>query len=191
MTKLAWTRVDSRFDLPNRGTERVFEVKDAAYWIKKLGLSVHPEGGYFVQTFKSAEMIQGAGLPDRYGGPRAFASFIYYLLESNDFSCLHRLKSDEVWHYYAGSSLTLFIIDERGNLLQKKLGNDPEKGQSFQVFIRHGHWFGAIVDDSGSFTLAGCTVAPGFEYEDFKLGNRRELVELFPEHRFIIERLTR
>jgi uncharacterized protein len=166
-------------------------VKDADYWIKKLGLSEHPEGGYFVEAFKSDELIHGAGLPARYDGPRALASLIYYLLRSNEFSCFHRLKSDEIWHYYAGSSLTLFIIDDGGNLLQKKLGDDPEKGQAFQVLIRHGNWFGAIVDDPGSYTLAGCMVAPGFEYGDFQLGDRRELVELFPEHRFIIERLTR
>lgn len=119
------------------------------------------------------------------------ATAIYFLLPGDQFSALHRLRSDEVWHFYAGSSLTLHIIDPQGCLTQKKLGTNPDKGESFQVVVEAGCWFGATVDDPQGYALVGCTVAPGFEFEDFELGNRQQLLEQYPQHRELIERLTR
>lgn len=163
---------------------------DGAYWIEKLCLSKHPEGGFYLQTYRSHEQIRGDHLPKRYKGSRVFGSAIYYLLEGSEFSAFHRIQSDEVWHFYSGSSLSLFIIDKSEQLFQRKLGRDLEDGESFQVVVPAGSWFGALVNDPASYSLVGCTVSPGFEFADFELGRRDQLLETFPAHRSIIERLT-
>ncbi len=161
------------------------------YWIDKLNLQPHPEGGYYREVYRSAEYIPQSGLPERYEKAHVFATSIFFLLPGTDFSALHRLRSDEIWHFYAGSALTITMIDQEGNLEQTVLGNNPEKGESLQAVIPHGVWFGARVNDAEGFALAGCTVAPGFEFEDFELGNRRKLLAEFPQHSEIIKRLTR
>lgn len=167
--------------------------KNAQYWIEKLGLSPHVEGGYWAQTYRSEERIAGVHLPERFAGARVFSSAIYYLLHGDEFSALHRIKSDELWHFYAGSSLTLFELDDRGNLMETKLGRHLERGERPQAAIRAGRWFGAAleVDALPSYSLVGCTVSPGFEYEDFELGERRTLIAQYPQHHALIERLTR
>jgi uncharacterized protein len=165
--------------------------RDAKYWIEKLGMQAHPEGGYYRETFRSADEIQTAGLPARFGGPRACSTAIYFLLESGQFSALHRIQSEEVWHHYTGSGVTIHVIGRDGRLRTHALGPDPETGEAFQVAISAGEWFGATVDDAASFALVGCTVAPGFCFEDFQLGERAALVEQYPELRETIERLTR
>jgi len=164
--------------------------RDAVYWIDALQLSRHPEGGYFRRTYEARERIAREHLPERFGGPRLFATAIHYLLPGHEVSRFHRLKADEIWHFYAGSALTLYVIDDSGTLLRWKLGADPERGERFQISILGGCWFGAIVDDPASFSLLGCTVAPGFEYEDFELGDRESLLAAYPEHHWIIEKLT-
>jgi len=164
--------------------------RDAAYWIEALQLSRHPEGGYFRRTYEARERIAKEHLPERFRGPRLFATAIYYLLPGHEVSCFHRLKSDETWHFHTGSALTIYVLDESETLLQRRLGADHERGESFQVPIPGGCWFGAIVDDPASYSLVGCTVAPGFEYEDFELGDRESLLAAYPKHRWIIEKLT-
>ena len=99
-------------------------MKDARYWIEKLQLARHPEGGYFRETYRSDEVISAAGLPARFGGPRAFSTAIYFLLPANEYSALHRIKSDEVWHFYAGRTLTVHIIEPGGAYRQIQLGGD-------------------------------------------------------------------
>ncbi len=160
-------------------------MKPARHWIEKLFLVKHPEGGYYRETYRAAESIPQNGLPPRFSGLRAFSTAIYFLLPSGECSALHRIKSDEVWHFYAGNSLTIHVIDERGTYTQIKLGGD-----SFQAVVPAGCWFGATVDGPGSYALAGCTVAPGFDFADFELANRADLVALYPQHRAIIERLA-
>ncbi len=164
--------------------------RDADYWIERLELAEHPEGGYFRQVYKSREQVSGDCLSGRYGGPRSLSSCIYYLLKGSQFSALHRLKSDEIWHFHAGSPLTLFVIDRDGVLTRRKLGTDPDGGEAFHGVIKAGGWFGATVDDPRSYSLVGCTVAPGFEYDDFELGGRDELLRRYPLHADVIERLT-
>ncbi len=166
-------------------------TRDAAYWIEKLHLAEHPEGGFFVRTYQAREVMGVECLPDRFPGARPFASSIYYLLKGDQFSGLHRIKSDEIWHFYEGSPLTIYVIDTAGGLIQMRLGRDYDAGERFQAVVRAGCWFGATVDDPGSYCLVGCTVAPGFEYEDFELGEQRELIEQYPQHRSIIMKLTR
>ncbi len=165
--------------------------RSADYWIEKLGLSEHPEGGYFARTYSSRERIAGEHLPERFGGSRAIASAIYYLLKGDRPSAFHRIKSDEMWHFYEGSSLTLHVIGHDGRWAQIHLGRDFERGEKHQALVKAGCWFGAIVDDPRSYALTGCTVAPGFEYEDMELADRAELIGQFPQHRAIIEKLTR
>ena len=166
---------------------------DADYWINKLGLEKHPEGGYFKEVYRSRELIPQNALPDRYGGPRSFGTSIYFLLRGQEVSKLHRIKSDELWHYYTGSSLTVHVLDldPQGVYTTERLGGEPEKGEVFQTKIDAGCWFGASVDDSESFSLVGCTVSPGFDFDDFELGDREELLRLYPVHTSVIERFAK
>jgi uncharacterized protein len=165
-------------------------VKNADYWIHSLGLSAHPEGGYFREVYRSQESIQKDGLPDRYSGGRSFATSIYFLLKGHEHSRLHRIKSDETWHFYEGSSLTLFVLSPVGRLRRHVLGSNLDKGEQFQFTVPANHWFGATVNDPVSFTLAGCSVSPGFDFDDFEMGDADKLGEEFPQHRALIEQLA-
>lgn len=164
---------------------------DAAYWVAYLRLRPHPEGGYFAETYRSQEMIGPGKVPGRFSGSRCFSTAIYYLLQGDDFSAFHRLRADEVWHFYAGGGLVLHAIDGHGRLATHHLGCDPALGQVPQVWVPWGTWLAARPLDRASYALVGCTVAPGFEFEDFELARRDQLVRLFPRHRDLIVSLTR
>lgn len=166
-------------------------TEEARYWIDKLDLVRHPEGGYYVRTYFAREWIEKDHLPQRFSGSRPFSTAIYYLLPGDEFSAFHRLHSDEMWHFYTGSPLTLYILETDGRLLEKTLGSDMERGESFQVLIEAGCWFAATVDDVATYTLVGCTVAPGFAYEDYELAHRDALMTQYPQHSELIRRLTR
>ena len=165
--------------------------KEAKYWIEKLQLEEHPEGGYFRQTYRSEVSIAREALPAGFGGARAASTAIYFLLEEENFSAFHRLRSDEVWHFYAGDPLVVHVIEPEGNYSSILLGCDLEAGQVLQGVVRAGCWFASHVADWNSFSVVGCTVAPGFEFDDFELGKRAELVATYPQHRELIQRLTR
>lgn len=160
----------------------------AAYLIEKLGLKKHPEGGYFKETYRSAETIQQPHLPARYGGARSFATAIYYLLEGEEFSAFHMIASDETWHFYTGNPVTLVMIDQQGNLFQQRLGNNIDKGETFQYTIPANTWLAAALDDKVGFCLVGCTVAPGFDFQDFELAEKSLLLQKFPQHQSLINR---
>ena len=162
----------------------------AQYWIKKLNLQKHPEGGYFSEVYRSGEEIKKENLPARYSGARNHSTSIYFLLTSNEFSAFHRIKSDEIWHFYSGQAVTLHMIDEKANYSSVKLGSNPDNGEVFQFTIPHGMWFAASIDARDSYALVGCTVSPGFHYNDFELGKREDLVRLFPEHEKIIKEFS-
>jgi uncharacterized protein len=166
-------------------------MKTASYWIQQLNLQSHPEGGYFAETYRSAESISASHLPARYGGERVFSTGIYFLLESGQFSALHRIQSDEMWHFYAGSRLTVYVIHPNGTSQEIYLGSNPEAGEVFQAVVPAGSWFGASVSVPGSYALVGCTVAPGFDFADFELADRMALRQQYPEHQSLIDRLTR
>ena len=165
--------------------------KKANKYIKKLQLKPHPEGGYYKELYRAGELILPDHLPVRYKSSRNFSTSIYFLLEGNQVSTFHRLKSDELWHFYDGSTLIIYIIEEGGELKKIKLGRNMNNGENFQIQIKNNNWFGAELLDKSSFALIGCTVSPGFEFEDFEMGDKIELTKRYPEHKDIIFKLTR
>jgi predicted cupin superfamily sugar epimerase len=166
-------------------------MKTAAYWIVNLQLSRHPEGGYYREIYRSIEIIPSVFLAERYQSPRNFSTSIYFLLEGHDFSAFHRLKSDEIWHFYEGSSLEIIMIDKSGNLNLQLAGSNFEAGEKHQVIVQSDTWFAARVKDKTLYSLVGCTVAPGFDFTDFELGEQEKLLQLFPQHEVLIRELTR
>ncbi|MBC7849585.1 MAG: cupin domain-containing protein [Chitinophagaceae bacterium] len=164
-------------------------MKDAHYWIKHLDLTKHVEGGCFSEVYRSP-LMTNESFPD-FESPRNIATTIYFLLEHPDFSAFHKIKSDEIWHFYAGDGLLVHEINMAGVLTTHQLGPDPDKGERFQCVITAGNWFASEVIDGGRFALAGCTVSPGFDFRDFALADRSELSETFNQHSNLIERLTR
>lgn len=160
------------------------------YWIEKLKLSKHPEGGYFREVYRSNEFISKKHLPARYSSFRSFSTSIFFLLKSDEFSAFHRLKSDEIWHFYDGSALLLYVIDTKGRLMKIKVGRNPDNDETLQIVIPKGFWFAAEVVDKNSFSLIGCTVSPGFDFEDFELGSKKYLIAKYPQHKVLIDRLT-
>lgn len=159
-------------------------MPEAREWIARLGLERHPEGGFYRETYRSpARMGEG--------DPRAVCTAIVYLLEGGDFSALHRIRSDEMWHFHDGAPLRLHLLGPQGRYRTVLLGRDVSAGHLPQAVVPAGVWFGATVEDPRSFSLVGCTVAPGFEFEDLQIGDRNRLLLEYPEHRELIVRLTR
>ncbi len=161
--------------------------EDAAYWIRELQLSPHPEGGYYRVTYTSQLKIAQGALPAGFHGDRAASTAIYFLLAGEDFSAFHRIAGDEMWHFYAGSGLQIIVIDPGGGLSELRLDGVG----AFQAVVPGGCWFASRVADGVGFALVGCTVAPGFDFADFELAEREELVAVYPQHRTLIEQLTR
>lgn len=162
----------------------------AAYYVEALRMKPHPEGGYFAETYRSAETIPQAALPDRFRGERVFSTAIYFLLEKQHISALHRIQADEVWHFYAGGPLEVFVIDEAGELTVIRLGSNVGQGEVFQAVVPADTWFGSKPADGSDFSLVGCTVAPGFDFADFEMADRSTLLAAFPQHSTIINQLT-
>ena len=154
--------------------------------IDRLELAPHPEGGWFRETYRAPESVGAAALPRRFGGERSHSTAIYFLLEAGQCSHLHRIRSDEVWHFYAGDPLDVVEIDAAGGLKVMRLG----AGLVYQHVVPAGAWFGAAPAEGGRFALVGCTVAPGFDFADFELAQRDALLAEYPGHRDWIARLT-
>ncbi len=165
-------------------------MRSSSYWISRLSLHAHPEGGYFRETYRASESIDKESLPNRFDGQRTFSTAIYFLLESQQFSHFHRIKSDELWHFHDGTPLNIYVLRSNG-LVRHILGLDVEKGESPQVVVPANCWFGACTELSDSYTLASCTVAPGFDFADFEMAERRNLLREFPDHEETITKLTR
>jgi predicted cupin superfamily sugar epimerase len=163
---------------------------DAAEWIEALQLERHPEGGYYRQTYVSPDVLLQTSLPNRFKGNRAASTAIYFLLSGSDFSALHRIQSDEIWHFYAGTGVLLHIIHPDGHYEMIRLGPDIRSGQTFQAVAPFGSWFGACLEKPEGFALVGCTVAPGFDFSDFELADREELTRAYPQHTTLIHQLT-
>lgn len=142
----------------------------------------HPEGGYYRETYKSTGTITELN--------RSYATAIYFLLLEDKFSAFHRIKSDEMWHFYAGDSLDVFVLNEQGDINQIRLGPDAEAGQTFQAVVPAGRWFASRLAEPASYALVGCTVSPGFDFRDFEMADRARLTAQYPQHTALIESLT-
>lgn len=149
------------------------------------------EGGYYAETYVSDEIIPKDALPERYSSDRRACSAIYYLITPDTFSALHRLKSVEIFHFYMGDPVTMLQLHPDGSSEIIALGHDLERGERPQVVVPHGVWQGAFLNDGGEFALMGTTMSPGFDWDDFELGNRRQLIEQYPDREDLIIRLTR
>jgi hypothetical protein len=180
-------------------------ARGAAYWIDRLDLEPHPEGGYFREVYRGDDTLSEAALPERFDGPRNTAALIHFLLPAGAFSALHRIRQDELWHFLAGDPVTLFALAPDGTRTDTTLGRDLDAGQQLQAAVPAGRWFGAALaggpaEDTGDpageakgepFALVGCTTAPAFDFDDFEMADRAALAERFPEHRALVRRLTR
>lgn len=155
-------------------------MESAKYWIEKLQLQKHPEGGWFKEIYRSDEVILADALPTGFSGSRSISTSIYYLLEGEDFSAFHRIKSDEIWHFYTGTSAIGIISVEEGKIKKQLLGDHPHENRCFQIVVPKNTWFAARLVNKQGFALAGCTVSPGFHFDDFEMANQ-ELIEQFPE----------
>lgn len=175
----------------NRKRIKMRNDKDAGFWIRHLRLEPHPEGGYFREVYRSDESVSAIALPERFPDSRNFSTSIYYLLNSGEFSSFHRIKSDEIWHFYDGSEILIHMISPGGDYKRILLGRNAEEGSYLQYAIPFGCWFSAEVKDTDAYALAGCTVAPGFNFADFEMGSKEKLLQLFPHNSEIISRLTR
>jgi predicted cupin superfamily sugar epimerase len=159
--------------------------------IRSLNLQPHPkEGGFFRETYRADERWPAAALPARYTGDRHASTAIYYLLKPGTFSALHRLQTDEVFHYYLGSPVRMLQLLPDGTGRTVVLGPDILAGQAVQVVVPAGVWQGSLLEPGGDFALLGCTVAPGFEYVDYEGGARDRLVAQYPAFAELITQLT-
>ena len=162
----------------------------AADVIRQLNLQPHPkEGGYFRETYRAAESLPAETLAARYGAARSTSTAIYYLLTPNTYSALHRLQSDEVFHFYGGGAVEMLQLFPDGSGRTVVLG-DLASGGHPQVVVPRGVWQGSVLRQGGEFALLGCTVAPGFDYADYESGRREILVAQYPQFADLIRRLT-
>jgi len=177
---------------------------DAEFIIKKLELEKHiHEGGYFKESYRSPDMISNNKFhnkkhehkiseektyPEKI---RPASTLIYYLLVGTQYSAIHRVKSDEIWHFYLGSPVIIHIINEERISQRVQLGNNLEKDENLHYVVTKDTWFCAEINNKTSFALMGCTVSPGFDFEDFELGNRDKLLLQYPYHKDLIERFTK
>jgi len=157
-----------------------------------LGLAPHPvEGGYFAETYRSPDQIPAAALPSRYGGARAAGTAIYYLLTPDTFSAMHRLASDEIFHFYLGDPVEMLQLRPDGSHHVVLIGPDLEAGERPQVIVPRDVWQGARLRPGGRYALLGTTVAPGFDYADYETGQRPHLLATHPGAKERITALTR
>jgi hypothetical protein len=158
---------------------------EARALVEALGLAPHPEGGFFRETFRAPAIVASSGRPWR-----AASTAIYFLLPEGSFSAFHRVSSDEVWHFYDGAPLELHTLDEAGEHQVARLGRDLARGERPQLVVPAGV-LQAAVPLGGPYTLVGCTVAPGFDFADFELPPRADLLARFPGHADVVRSLTR
>ena len=158
--------------------------------VKNLNLTAHPEGGYYKENYRSEGLINPNSLWKGVKGNRNYSTGIYFLLEKMQFSGFHKIKQDEMWHYYMGSTLLLHMIKKNGDYKIIKIGKHIEKGEFLQYVVPANTWFASEVMDKKDFVLCGCTVSPGFDFKDFLMPSRNELTNLYPKHTKAINSLT-
>ena len=164
----------------------------AQHIIELLGLQPHPtEGGYYRETYRSEETIPSDALPKRYSQSKSFGTAIYYLLIPHTCSLIHRLPTDELFHFYLGNPVIMLML--RPDLTSEvlTLGHDLDHGHQTQVVVPRDTWQGSLLSEGGTFSLLGTTMAPGFDFSDYEYGNRDALTGYYPERTELIQRLTK
>lgn len=161
----------------------------ADYFIKNLNMIAHPEGGFYKEIYASEENITSKELKIDFEDTRILWTSIYFLLRDGEVSNFHRLKSDEMWYYHSGSPLTIYMISPNGELVTEQLGLDIENGEKPQVLVPKDYIFGSAMNNTG-YALVGCMVAPGFEFRDFELFTRKDLLQRYPDYEQTIYKLT-
>lgn len=166
-------------------------MTDAERIIKLYNMKPLPgEGGYYVENYRSKETVEKASLPGRYGEDKTLSTAILYLLTPDTKSFLHRLKSDEVYHFYLGDPVRLVLIHPNGSTKVMFLGHNLRAGQFVQAVVPAGMWQGLSLLDGGEYALMGVTVAPGFDFTDVELGDRQDMLAEFPRHGNFITEFT-
>ncbi|USX25092.1 cupin domain-containing protein [Oxalobacteraceae bacterium OTU3CINTB1] len=155
--------------------------------ISLLSLQPHPEGGHFKETYRGQTRVTSGKDSASYSASTA----IYYMLQGREKSTWHRIASDEMWHFYEGMPIRIYVLEPDGSLKVLRLGNPlRHDGASFQALVPAGQWFAAECEDHEGFGLVGCTVAPGFEFQDFEIADKSFLEQHWPEHVELIARLV-
>ncbi len=157
--------------------------------IEHFDLLPHPEGGFYKETYRSLEEAAVDREEPQKVVQRSFATGIYFLLPKGKISTWHRIQSDEMWHFYLGDPMALYQIDPKGQCETIILGSDFVKGQKLQHVVPKGSWFGGHPLEESRYSFVGCTVSPGFDFDDFEMAEHGKLVKLYPEHKEIINRL--
>lgn len=152
---------------------------DAETIVARFNMREHPEGGYYAETHRSAGTIPETALPAAFAGDRRFSTAILYLLRAGEKSHLHRIRQDEVWHFYLGGTLRLLMISPSGEYEEIRLGHNISEGEWPQFAVPAGSWFGAAPLAGSDYSFVGCTVAPGFEFADFELARKEEMRNAF------------
>lgn len=165
-------------------------MKNADYYIAKLGMTRHIEGGAFKEHYRAPLRLPRSALSPAHQGERNASTAIYFLLRHGEFSAFHLLASDEVLHFYDGEPMHVYEIDAAGAMQVHVLGRDLDGGQRFSAVVPGGSWFALRCEVPGGFSLIGCTVAPGFDFEDFTLDDRAVLLGKFPQHAQLINEMT-
>lgn len=163
---------------------------NAETFIQQLQMQQHPEGGYYSPSYRSETVIHDGEIRSQFNNDRLLWTSIYFLLKEGEKSHFHRLKSDEMWYFHAGSSLTVHMIHPDGSYSEEKLGLDIANGEKPQILVKKETIFGSSMNVSG-FSLVGCMVSPGFDFDDFELFDREELLTSYPQHESIIHFLTK
>ena len=159
--------------------------------VESLEMNPHPEGGFYKEVYRSGNVISKEALGNDFSGDRSYCTSIYFLLTSANFSGFHRIKQDEIWNFYEGSPLLIHVIDKEGKYTCKEIGMNPKEDLFPQFVVPAGAWFASSVKNKNDYSFVGCTVAPGFDFEDFELADRISLSKEYPQHKEIITQLTR
>lgn len=155
------------------------------YLVEQLQLLPHPEGGYYRETYRCEEEMCATN----FEGERNICTAIYFLLEKENVSHFHKIKSDELWFFHEGNALEVVILDESG-VRTVILGKNIGAGESYQAVVPAGSWFGARMKENEGYALVSCTVAPGFDFKDFELAKRSELIKEYPQYESLIRQMT-
>lgn len=168
------------------------QQNEVKHLVNTFNLLPHPEGGFYKETYRSPMKINAANAVELgFTEAKHCSTAIYFLLTANNFSAFHKIKSDEVWHFYKGDSLHIHVISPTGEYSCIQLGNNIQNGEQLQAVVPANYWFASEVALGGHFSFVGCTVSPGFDFNDFEMAEKNSFLQQFPQHHTIINKLCR